>query len=378
MKRSLRILHSENSVGWGGQELRILHEARGMAERGHDVSIACPPDSEIFSAAHKMKIPVTGLPISRRNLSALSAVIRFLRHNTFDIINTHSSTDSWLFATAAKFLRLRTGLVRTRHISADVGRDPFTHWVYRYGAGRVVTTGERLRKNLIERNGLPPEHVVSVPTGIDLEKFVPGSQTAARLRLGLPVDKPLIGVVATLRSWKGHRYLIDAADILRDTGFHYAVVGDGPQRENISQQLGQLNLTDRFTCPGNTDNVADWMQAMDIFVLPSYANEGVPQSIMQAMACGLPVISTPVGSITEAVADGETGRIIPAQNAALLASEIRNLMEDGERRRHYGAAARRKAVSEFGKEKMLDRMEDVFDSVLPVKAPHCTDQKRVA
>ena len=378
MKRSLRILHSENSIGWGGQELRILHEAHGMLDRGHEVMIACPPDSEIFSAAHRMGIPVTGLPICRRNLSALSAVVSFLRRNRFDIINTHSSTDSWLFATAAKLLRLSTGMVRTRHISADVGRDPFTHWVYRYGVGRIVTTGERLRKNLIERNGLPAQHVVSVPTGIDLGKFVPGDKTGARLRLGLPVDKPLVGVVATLRSWKVHRYLIDAANILRDTNFHYALVGDGPQRENISHQLTQLNLIDRFTCPGNTDNVADWMQAMDIFVLPSYANEGVPQSIMQAMACGLPVISTPIGSITEAVADGETGRIIPAQNAAQLASEIRGLMEDVDRRRHYGAAARRKAVSEFGKEKMLDRMEDVFDSVLPVNVQRSLGQKFTA
>lgn len=378
MKQRLKILHSENSMGWGGQELRILHEAQGMAERGHEVSIACPPDAEIFSAAHKMRIPVTGLPIRRRNLSALSAVVRFLRNNTFDIINTHSSTDSWLFAAASKFLRLPTGLVRTRHISADVGRDPFTHWVYRYGVDRVVTTGERLRANLIERNRLPPEHVVSVPTGIDLKTFVPGNQPAVRRKLGLPGDKPLIGIVATLRSWKGHRYLIEAANILRDKRCHFAIVGDGPMREKILEQLTQLNLSDCFTCPGNIDNVAEWMQAMDLFVLPSYANEGVPQSIMQAMACGIPVISTPIGSITEAVSDGETGLIIPAQNADRLASSISTLIGNEELRRRYGANAREKAMHQFGKDRMLDRMQEVFDSVLPVTSKRLANLERAA
>jgi glycosyltransferase involved in cell wall biosynthesis len=155
-------------------------------------------------------------------------------------------------------------------------------------------------------------------------------------------------------------------------------VGDGPIREKILEQITQLNLTDCFTCPGNMDNVAEWMQALDLFVLPSYANEGVPQSIMQAMACGVPVISTPIGSITEAVSDGETGLIVPAQNAERLADSIGTLIMDAERRKQFAANARAKAENEFGKDRMLDRMQDVFDSVLRVTAPHLLNPGRAA
>ena len=374
----LKILHTENSMGWGGQEIRVLQEAKGMIDRGHEVMIACPPDAEIFPAARSMGIPATALPIQKKKLSGFRAVCRFLRQHSFDVINTHSSTDSWLFSAAARWLRLDSGVVRTRHISAPVGTDPFTHWVYGHGAHRVVTTGERLRISLIERNRLPEKHVVSVPTGIDLDVFCPGDQLAARKKIGLPEDKFTIGIVATLRSWKGHSYLIDAAHRLNNSDLHFVIVGGGPQHENIENQLAEVGLSDQFTRPGNCDNVADWLRALDLFVLPSYANEGVPQSIMQAMACGIPVISTPVGSIEEAVVDGQTGLIVPPKDSEALAGAIGQLVADTSKREALAAASWARAEERFGKEHMLDKMLDVFYSVCPKRSMRPQELRRAA
>ena len=103
-----------------------------------------------------------------------------------------------------------------------------------------------------------------------------------------------------------------------------------------------------------------WLQALDIFTLPSYGEEGVPQAIMQAMACALPVVATPVGAIREAVEDGVTGLLVAPRSAAALATGLARLRNDRALRARLGAAGHKRAGRDFGIEAMLDRMERVF------------------
>jgi glycosyltransferase involved in cell wall biosynthesis len=253
--------------------------------------------------------------------------------------------------------------VRTRHISAPVPRNFATRWLYRDATRRIVTTGERLRLQVIEETGVAPEHVVSIPTGIDLERFRPGPAREARAALGLEAQGPWVGIVATLRSWKGHRYLLEAFAGLADRAARLVVVGDGPQREPLEALARELGLGDRVRFVGNQADVAPWLQALDLFCLPSYANEGVPQALMQAMACGLPVVSTPVGSIGEIVEDGRTGRLVAPADAAALREAIEGLLGDDGLRRELGARAREAALRRFGEERMVERMLEVFSVV---------------
>ena len=138
----MKILHTEASTGWGGQEIRILNEAAGMIARGHQVELACPADARICVEAPRRGVPVHALPIGRKNLRALSAMRRFLRTHSYDVINTHSSTDSWLVALASIGWRGAPPLVRTRHISAPVPSNAATRWLYAKASTHVVTTGE--------------------------------------------------------------------------------------------------------------------------------------------------------------------------------------------------------------------------------------------
>jgi len=360
----LRIVHSESSCGWGGQEIRILTESQGLLRRGHDVRIVCPREAPICEAAGRRGIPVEALPIQRRNVRGLRAVRRWLKSNEFDVINTHSSTDSWLFAVAARFFGPEAAIVRTRHISVTVARDPFTRWLYTRGANMIVTTGERLRKALIDHNGFRGDRLLSVPTGIDTDHFVPGDKQHARRKLGLPADKTIVGVVATLRNGKGHGYLLDAIRRLGRDDVHVLIVGHGPMRPQIDDQIARLGLNDRVALPGNQEDVAPWLQAMDVFTLPSHANEGVPQSIMQAMSCGLPVVATPVGSIEEAVAHNQTGLIVPAEDSHALAEALKTLIDHQPLCRRFGSEGRRVAVARFGLNRMLDCMEELFQRVV--------------
>jgi len=359
----LRIVHSESSCGWGGQEIRILTESQGFLRRGHQVRIVCPREAPIYEAAQQRGVPVEGLPIHRRNVRGLKAVRRWLKCNHFDVINTHSSTDSWLFAVAAKLFGSRAPIVRTRHISVTVSRDPFTRWLYTRGTDMVVTTGERIRQAMMKHNHFRQDRLLSVPTGIDTDHFAPGDKLGARRKLHLPLEKITIGVVATLRPGKGHPYLLDAIRQLARDDVQVLIVGHGPMRGPIDKQVAKLDLGDRVVLPGNQEDVVPWLQAMDIFTLPSHASEGVPQSIMQAMSCGLPVVATTAGSIKEAVTHNVTGLIVPAKDSRALAEALQTLIDHETLRRRFGREGRRVATERFGMDQMLDRMEDVFRRV---------------
>jgi glycosyltransferase involved in cell wall biosynthesis len=355
---TLRIIHTESSCGWGGQELRIIVESEGMLARGHEVCIVAPPESRIFAETRRRGMPALSAPIARKGLRGLWAVRRVLLERGADVVNTHSSTDSWLAAVALRGLPKRPRLVRTRHVSAPIPGHVLNRWLYCSATAHVVTTGERLREQVMRETGLDASRVSSVPTGIDLVRFAPGDRLASRARLGLPADAFVVGIVATLRSWKGHRYLVDS--VAGMPGAILAMVGDGPGADNLRAQVKSLGIESRVRMPGNQDDVVPWLRAFDVFVLPSYANEGVPQAIMQAMACRIPIVTTPVGSIDEIVRDGHTGLMVQPQSVeALRAALVRLHAEPGLRER-LAQAGYEEARSRFGAAAMLDKMERIF------------------
>jgi glycosyltransferase involved in cell wall biosynthesis len=356
----MRILHTEASLGWGGQEIRILTEAAGMLARGHGVVLTCPREARIFAEAPRYGVPVQDLAIGKKSLAGVLAMRRYLRREPFDVINTHSSTDSWLVALACATLNRAPPIVRTRHISAAVPDNAATRWLYTRATRHIVTTGEKLRHTLSSRNRYPASCLTSVPTGIDTARFAPGDRDAARAQLGLPGGPSIIGIVATLRSWKGHRFLLDAFAQLDAGDAMLVIVGDGPQRQALEQHVAGLDIAGRVVFAGNQADVLPWLRALDIFALPSYANEGVPQALMQAMCCALPCVTTNVGGIGELAIDGATALVVAAQDARNLGAALARLLADRPLRERLGGAARLHCAAHFGRDTMLDRMETVF------------------
>ena len=182
--KRLRILHTESSRGWGGQEIRVLGEARGLRRRGHDVQLAAPADSRIAQEAARYAVPCTPIPIGRKRIGGVLALRRLLSRERFDVVNTHSSTDTWLAALACLTLGAPPAIVRTRHISAPMPANAATRWLYNRATRLVVTTGEKVREQVIREASVDPARVVSIPTGIDLATYRPGDRYAARLALG--------------------------------------------------------------------------------------------------------------------------------------------------------------------------------------------------
>ena len=363
MKKKLSILHTENSTGWGGQEIRILTEARGMLDRGHQVMLLTPASAEILPAAKKMDVPVTAIDIEKKRVGPLLNLRFWLSAHggEYDVINSHSSTDSWLSAVACATLSKMPPMVRTRHVSTPVNNHFSTRWLYTQATAHIVTTGESLRQQLHRENGYRLDSITSVRTGIDLNYYTPHNHADMRLKLGIE-DRPTLGVLATLRDWKGHRDLLDAFVILRANlpDWRLLIIGDGPERERLNARIAELDLQNVVRMVGNQENVPEWLSALDLLTLPSYGAEGVPQGIMQGMACGLAVVSTTVGAINEAVQHDETGLMVPPRDPATLATALARLMGNDTLRRQMAAAGLVYARANFGLDVMLDKMEEIF------------------
>jgi glycosyltransferase involved in cell wall biosynthesis len=158
-------------------------------------------------------VPDEALPIGRQRLRGVLALRAYLKRHAIDVINTHRSTGTWLAALACRLIVRAPPIARTRHISAPLSDNVATRWLYASATSHIATTGEALREQLLTTLSVASERIVSVPTGVDAARYHPvdaAGRQARREQPGLPLEALLVGIVATLRSWKGHSFLVEA------------------------------------------------------------------------------------------------------------------------------------------------------------------------
>jgi glycosyltransferase involved in cell wall biosynthesis len=238
-----------------------------------------------------------------------------------------------------------------------------------YGqADFVITTGESVRRDLAESDLVPLERSASIPTGVDLDHYPPMSEGRAEARraLGIHGEGPVLGVVAYLREDKGHSVLLRAMpEILRRCPDSVLVlVGDGPERQRLEKQARSLGIDGAVRFAGLREDIPFVLSTFDVFCLPSVRNEGVPQSVLQAGAAAVPVVSTAVGGIPEAVIHGRPGTVVPPGDVGALASAVCDLICDPAARSRFGQAGRAHVSSLFSVQRMLDLTEEAYVAAL--------------
>jgi glycosyltransferase involved in cell wall biosynthesis len=326
---SRRIVHSEASLGWGGQEHRVLAELAGFQKRGSRVWLLAPRDSRVFQRAQAVGIPAIHFQTGRLHFPfEIIRLARWLRRNQIQILNTHSSRDGWLLGIAGRLARVPL-ILRTRHIDVDYPNRRLSRHAFTTLADHVLVTSGKIKAHFQEIFRMPDGRISVVPTGVDLNLFSPeGSK--ARLPFENSPGVPAIGMVSVLRSWKGHATFLEAARRLLDEGIaaRFVIIGEGPIRERIKKQIVELNLDDIVTLTGHREDVPEILRALDILVIPSTRHEGIPQIGLQALAVKTPVVGSDVGGIPEIIRNGETGRIVPAGDASALAAAIRETLTE--------------------------------------------------
>lgn len=369
---SLRILHTESSLNWGGQEKRICEETRWLLQHGHDSAIACPPQSEIFRHATELGLPV--IPVSMRNsidLRGYRGLRDAVKARGFQLINTHNSKDTWL-----SFPMHLRGLpvVRTRHITEPV-RNGFG---YRHTCDRVVASAECIRQMFVEQAGLPAAHVEVIGEFVDLEHFRPGLSDEGFRDRHRVLTSPLFAVVGMIRSEKGQMTFVKAAlRVLRKLPHaRFAIVGEGVGDRDDEHKLtaklrrvyganADLTRTPIFMT-GFMPDVRPAMAAADVLVVPSHA-EAQSRVLPEAFAMGKCCLGSNVGGIPEIITHDCNGWLAEPRDPASLASAMRLLGRRASLRERLSSHVRSYAERHFSIDGQMEKTVDLYRRVIAAK-----------
>lgn len=371
MRRCLHILSAPD----GGAPEHVMRLAIGLRERGWDSSLAGPQRASIYETLLAEGIPVARLPFRSGYRNAvddarvLRALIRLMRSHRFDLVNTHGPKAAVLGRLAAA----TTGapVVTTQHgwafdpaFRKAPGRT-FSLWVEGRLATRTrayICVADSVRQMGLDRRLAPPSAFHTIHNGVPaLDGRHPRDRELERFAR----DAPLAGCVAALRPDKGVDTFVRAAPSVleRVPEARLAIVGNGPARGGLERLAKALGLGERLRFFDFVPPSARWLASLDVYVLPSRC-EALSIALLEAMACGVPQVATAVGGTPEAVCDGQTGLLCPADSPDCLADCLVRLLVDEDLRMRMGRASLERFRRLFTLERMLDRTAAVFERAL--------------
>ena len=273
------------------------------------------------------------------------------------VVNTHSSDDSWMAGFAARLFRVPL-IIRTRHVSTPIG----STFSYRHFPHVVLTTSDSIRTDLMER-GIDGGAIMTVPTGIDPKRFAFSDAWRQKIRrcLGIGEEEFLVGNVCVLRSWKGLDFFIETAAVMNGP-FKFILVGEGPQRKRLEQKVKDMGLAERVKFTGHVENVEEYYSAIDVFLFTSYASEGVPQSLLQAMSVGLPMVVCHNASVMETLDGYEAQMAVTYGDVEAAGRALRKTAERHQWNNSVQSSKRRLLKTRYTLESMWNRIAEIYRS----------------
>jgi glycosyltransferase involved in cell wall biosynthesis len=228
-------------------------------------------------------------------------------------------------------------------------------------ADRIVAVSDEVARATAGQLKIPLERLLTIPNGIDGSRFKRERDVATmRQQFGLPTDKVVLVSVGRLRKEKGFPVLLSALKrIPQDQRPLTIILGDGPDKMDLHRLTTQYGLTESVRFLGNRTDVAEYLQASDIFVMSSLW-EGLPIALLEAMACGLPVIVTRVGGNPEVVEEDRSGILVPPGDGESLAQAILRLVNDPAQRTRFSKAAYERIESKFGLKSFVEAHENMY------------------
>ena len=235
MRDITRVLHTEWSDGWGGQEIRIINEIKLIQNRGIEVYLACRKHSQIKHKALESNIKTFVLPFNgNADLKTIFELRKIILRHKITLINSHSGKDTWVAGIAAKITGIK--FIRTRHLSTPINKSRLNF--INETADYIFTTGETIRTSMIKYNRIKSEKIKSIPTGVNCEKFNPIKYNRKECRdfFSLDDDEIALGMVSVLRQFKRHDIFLKMVKVIINQNpqkkIKALIAGDGPQRQS--------------------------------------------------------------------------------------------------------------------------------------------------
>ncbi|MFQ5914953.1 MAG: glycosyltransferase family 4 protein [Nitrospinota bacterium] len=366
-----RILHLLTLADLGGTESSVLPLVRGMDSECFQNEIAVlrgyGPMSDRWRRAG---LAVTHLNVQRGwSPRTIAKLVRLFRNGRYDVVTLYGVAVSVLGRLACKLAGQRNvvGVIRGLSNERSIRRTRLWLDKVSFSLATCYVSNSQAVIDHLKGAGFPPEKLRLAPTGLSTEPFdrAPPSKEA-RLQLGIgDVSPPVITCLGNLRPVKNHSLLLKACRILKDrkVEFLLLLVGAGPEESRLRSEAQELSLMDQIVFLGEREDVPTVLAASDLFVLSSLW-EGLPRSIMEAMASRLAVVATDAGGVKELVVDGETGYVVPGNDAPALAGRMAGLLREEALRRRMGEAGHQRVKEHFTEERMVSAMESIYQEIL--------------
>ncbi len=363
----MKILHTEASWGWGGQEIRILREAIGLRERGHEIYFAVVPGGDLVLRARDEGFEVREISFLKKDaFFSIPKLLKLMRLWNIDIVNTHSSADAWIAGIAARIANKK--IIRTRHLSTAIRKGLNSRILFNRLVDYVVTTCSEIVPKICAQSGLSEDAIECIATGLDPSKIEASSDEiqAFKERYQIADDQLIVGTLCFLRDWKGIEEFLEAAKQLEKEKITWIIVGGGEVERYLlyAQELGLKSVI----FAGLIEPPFVPLAAMDIFLLLSTANEGISQASLQAAYMKKPLITTPTGGLPEVCLHERTGFVVPVRSSERVAEAVSVLAENKALREEMGNNAHKLVLEKFTYQQMLDRMENVYHSIAAANA----------
>jgi glycosyltransferase involved in cell wall biosynthesis len=361
-----RVIHYVDSDVFGGSEEAALHLLGSLDRARWEPVLLHHPDpgvTRLVSGVARLGIRTRAVARvdPRRRLAGVILLWRALRAERPAIFHAHLS---WPFAcrygVLAAWLARVPAIVGTAqlYLAPGSGRQPrLTLWLFR----RIIAVSQEVRTRYAEDLRVPARKLALVRNAI---RVPPAGRTPdPALRAALVRGRPdyVVLTLARLHPQKGHAYLLAAAAQVHDVTF--VLAGDGPLRGELEAQARELGVADRCVFLGDRSDVPDLLAAADLLVLPSLF-EGLPVSVLEAMAAQRPVVATAIGGTDEAVTHELTGLLVPPRDPTALASAIRRIRSDPALARRLAAAGRARVEREFSSAVTARSVMRIYDELM--------------
>ncbi|OXC75425.1 glycosyltransferase family 4 protein [Caballeronia sordidicola] len=360
---ALRILHSESSKGWGGQEHRTLKEMTVLRARGHSIEMVCPIEARLGVRAKEEGFVVHHARMrGGADVASMLRIKTLLSRGKFDVLNTHSGHDSIVAGTAGRLAGTPL-VVRTRHLALPITSLATYTWI----PHRIIAVSRHVRDYLISV-GVAQSRVETIYDGIVKPEAL--FHSTLRNELGLGTDAIIACMVAIVRDKKGHEDLIDAVQpmLAERPHLHVVMAGDGPWFDKIKNIIDSVGLSDRIHLLGFRTDIPNVLRGCDFFVLPTH-QEALGQSYIEAMAAGLPVIGTDVNGVPEVITHGENGLLVPPHDIEALRAAMSRLIDNPELRVKLGCAGRLLTNASFTIDGMAEETIDFYRRGIRERGP---------
>ena len=364
------VVHYVDSNTYGGCEALVLLLLSGLDRNAWRPMLfhhESPGVERLLTEAARRGIPCRAVPrITNRNLP--TALMRFageLTRAQTSVFHMHLNFPlGCRYATTAALVGRVPAVVATSHLWSSVSDVRFRGIRQRLRTAivdRYVAVSAGLGKDLRNTLGIPDAKIRVIQNGIDVAAFRRPCDPAVRAFLTDGTNRPVVFTPARLHSQKGHIFLLDAAVHVPDALFVFA--GDGEERSRLEDRARQLNIADRVRFLGSRQDVPALLACCDVFVLPSLY-EGLPLSVLEAMAAGRPVVATAISGTDEAVIDGVTGLLVPPADAGALAAALNRLLSDRELAARLAAAGRAAVNEKFSSDVMVRNTAQLYEELL--------------